>query len=50
MVLIFYEILSIPFKISFDIEIYEGWDRFVDAVFLFDILVSFNTAYYYNGV
>lgn len=49
MFLIFYEIVTIPFKISFDIEINDIWDHFVDAIFLFDILISFNTAYYHKG-
>jgi hyperpolarization activated cyclic nucleotide-gated potassium channel 2 len=50
MVMIFYEILSIPLKISFDLEISPEWDRVVDSVFYADILISFNTAYYNNGI
>lgn len=50
MTLIFYEIMSIPFKISFDVEIDANWDHFIDAIFLLDIIISFNTAFYYKGV
>jgi len=50
MILIFYEIMSIPFKISFDVEIESNWDHFIDAIFLLDILLSFNTAYYHKGL
>ncbi len=49
MLLIFYEIITIPFKISFDVNINDNWDHFVDTVFLFDIVISFNTAYYSKG-
>jgi hypothetical protein len=50
MSLIFYEIMSIPFKISFDVEIDPTWDHLIDAVFLMDIIISFNTAFYFKGV
>lgn len=49
MMLIFYEILSIPFKISFDVEISSTFEIVTDVIFLTDILISFNTAYYSNG-
>jgi hyperpolarization activated cyclic nucleotide-gated potassium channel 2 len=49
MLLIFYEILGIPFKISFDLEISNEFDLFVDVVFACDIFLNFNTAYYENG-
>jgi len=49
MLLIFYEIITIPFKISFDLDIYDVWDHIVDSIFLFDIIISFNTAYYHKG-
>ena len=49
MALIFYEILTIPLKISFEIEINETWDRTVDIIFITDIILTFNTAYYKNG-
>lgn len=49
MLLIFYEILSIPFKISFDMEISPELGIFIDAAFCFDILLNFNTAIYRNG-
>jgi hyperpolarization activated cyclic nucleotide-gated potassium channel 2 len=50
MILIFYEIITIPYKISFDIDTDDSWDHFVDAVFLTDILISFNTAFYQKGI
>jgi hyperpolarization activated cyclic nucleotide-gated potassium channel 2 len=50
MILIFYEIMSIPFKLSFDVNLNDGWETFVDVVFLTDIVVSFNTAFYSNGI
>lgn len=49
MVLIFYEILTIPLKISFEIEINETWDTIVDLIFITDIILTFNTAFYKNG-
>jgi hypothetical protein len=50
MSLIFYEIMAIPFKISFDIDINLIWDHFIDEVFLLDIAISFNTAFYFKGI
>ncbi len=50
MILIFYEIITIPFKISFDIDTDDNWDHLVDALFLTDILISFNTAFYLKGI
>lgn len=50
MVFIFYEIISIPFKISFDIDTNDVWDHLVDALFLSDIVIAFNTAYYHKGI
>lgn len=50
MILIFYEIMSIPFKISFDTEISSEFDAFIDICFITDILLNFTTAYYENGV
>jgi len=49
MMLIFYEILGIPFKISFDTEISKEFDTFVDCVFAMDICLNFTTAFYENG-
>lgn len=50
MMLIFYEIVTIPLKISFNLEISSTWDWTVDAIFFLDIFFSFNTAYYKNGI
>lgn len=50
MFLIFYEILSIPFKLSFDVEVSPTFDTIIDAVFISDIVISFNTSFYKRGV
>lgn len=49
MLLIFYEIIAIPFKISFNMEINQSFEYVVDAIFMFDIIISFNTGVYVNG-
>lgn len=49
MFLIFYEILSIPFRISFDFEISNELSIFITVIFLMDILVTFNTAVWIKG-
>lgn len=49
MSLILYEIITIPMRISFDIEVSVEFGYFVTSVFLFDILITFNTAVYYHG-
>lgn len=49
MFLIFYEILSIPFRISFDLEISAEFGNFITAIFLIDIAVTFNTAVWIKG-
>lgn len=49
MFLIFYEILSIPFRISFEFEISEEFSTFITTIFLIDILVTFNTAVWIKG-
>ncbi|CAD8145901.1 unnamed protein product [Paramecium octaurelia] len=47
-------ILYIPLKISFDINVVDGVDFFLDTlpqyVFVFEILLNFNVAYYSRGV
>ncbi|CAD8060203.1 unnamed protein product [Paramecium primaurelia] len=47
-------IFYIPLKISFDITVVDGVDFFLDTlpqyVFLFEILLNFNVAYYSRGV
>lgn len=49
MFLIFYEILSIPFRISFELEISQEFGNFITAIFLIDIAVTFNTAVWIKG-
>jgi hyperpolarization activated cyclic nucleotide-gated potassium channel 2 len=49
MVFIIYEIMSIPFRISFDVTFSEEFDTFVNAIFFMDIFISFNTGCYING-
>lgn len=54
MLLILHAMLTIPFRISFE-DVNNNWDYFdtfdtiADFVFLFDILVNFNTAFYEKG-
>ncbi|CAD8064276.1 unnamed protein product [Paramecium sonneborni] len=47
-------LLYIPLKISFDITVVDGVDYFLDTlpqyVFVFEILLNFNVAYYSRGV
>jgi hyperpolarization activated cyclic nucleotide-gated potassium channel 2 len=50
MLLIFYEIIMIPFELSFGVSTHEVWDIMINVIFLSDILVTFNTAYYSKGV
>jgi hyperpolarization activated cyclic nucleotide-gated potassium channel 2 len=50
MFLIFYEILIIPFQISFDVTLSAEFELFGDLVFLADILLNFNTGFYKNGI
>jgi hyperpolarization activated cyclic nucleotide-gated potassium channel 2 len=50
MFLIFYEILIIPFQISFDVTLSVEFELFGDLVFIADILLNFNTGFYKNGI
>lgn len=50
MFLIFYEIISIPFKLSFDVEINATLDTIIDYIFMSDILITFNTSIYKKGI
>ncbi|CAD8177259.1 unnamed protein product [Paramecium pentaurelia] len=50
MLLIFYEILSIPFKLSFDVEINATLDQIIDIMFMSDIVITFNTSIYRKGI
>lgn len=49
MLLILYEIISIPMIISFTIEASPEFEYVVTFSFILDILVTFNTAVYING-
>jgi hyperpolarization activated cyclic nucleotide-gated potassium channel 2 len=49
MLLILYEIISIPMIISFTIDISPEFEYVVTFSFILDILVTFNTAVYING-
>lgn len=49
MILILYEIITIPIRISFDIEVSIEFGYVITAAFIFDILLTFNTAIYKNG-
>jgi len=51
---IIYSVLSITFRIGFGIPYNEGsfwsiFDVFIIVMFFFDILINFNTAYWYHG-
>jgi hyperpolarization activated cyclic nucleotide-gated potassium channel 2 len=50
MIIILYEIIAIPFSISFDVIISSELDLLVDVVFIFDIVLNFNTSFYQKGV
>lgn len=50
MLLIFYEILIIPFELSFGVTFNAIWDTIINMIFLTDILVTFNSGYYQKGV
>lgn len=49
MILIFYEIMTIPFRITFELEFSDFLDNFINGIFCFDILINFNTAIYIKG-
>lgn len=52
MTIIFYEMIIIPFRISFsneDFEFFENIDLTFDFVFMTDICLTFNTAIYKKG-
>lgn len=50
MVLILYEIISIPLKLSFELMMNPSWETFVESFFITDIFLSFNTAIYEQGI
>ena len=50
MFLIFYELITIPIQISFSFTISDTFGHIIDSIFLFDIVVSFNTAIYIKGI
>ena len=53
MMIIFYELFLIPFRISFawdDFVIFENLDLAFDFVFITDICLTFNTGIYKKGM
>jgi hyperpolarization activated cyclic nucleotide-gated potassium channel 2 len=50
MFLIFYEILIIPFKLSFEVEISSTLETIIDVLFMSDIAITFNTSIYKKGI
>ncbi|CAD8056617.1 unnamed protein product [Paramecium sonneborni] len=46
---VIYEMISIPFQISFEIEISKEVQNLSLAVFIFDIILNFNTGVYLDG-
>ncbi|CAD8080266.1 unnamed protein product [Paramecium sonneborni] len=49
LLLVIYEMITIPFLISFEIEISQIFSRVSTAIFVFDILLNFNTGVYLEG-
>ena len=49
MLLIFYEIIMIPFELSFSVTVSDIWDAVINYMFITDILITFNTGYYEKG-
>lgn len=52
MFLILYEMIMIPFRIAFseeDFPVFESIDLVFDFIFMFDILLTFNTAIFKKG-
>lgn len=49
MTLIFYDLMSIPFRISFNVTFSETFDTLITIIFFTDMLLSFNTAVYRGG-
>lgn len=50
MLLILYELITIPFEISFSQEVSPELDICIDVLFILDIFLNFNTGYYKNGI
>ncbi|CAD8150179.1 unnamed protein product [Paramecium octaurelia] len=49
LLLVIYEMITIPLLISFEIEISQAFSRVSTAMFVFDILLNFNTGVYLEG-
>lgn len=49
MLLILYEIISIPMIISFSIDVNAEFEYIVTFSFILDMFITFNTAVYING-
>lgn len=49
MILIFYDLMSIPFRISFNVTFSETFDTLITIAFFSDMFISFNTAFYREG-
>lgn len=56
MFIILYEIIMIPFRLSFedddsgDLSAFQGSDIIIDIIFMTDIVLNFNTSLYDKGV
>lgn len=50
MLLIFFEIIALPFEISFDVDIQTEFELLIDCLFFVDILTNFTTGFYKNGI
>ncbi|CAK69994.1 unnamed protein product (macronuclear) [Paramecium tetraurelia] len=49
LLLVIYEMITIPLLISFEIELSQAFSRVSTAMFVFDILLNFNTGVYLEG-
>lgn len=48
--MIFYELIALPFEISFKVNISPELAILIDTSFLFDIVLNLNTGFYKNGI
>lgn len=52
MLFIFYQAISVPYRICFDVVLKDGWAIFefvITLCFITDIVVAFNTGFYSRG-
>lgn len=49
LMIVIYEMISVPFSISFDIEISSDMSTFSLIIFIIDMFLTFNTGVYIDG-